>query len=135
MEIVNVSFALQFKGGETAMIAVISLQCLGVVVETVVTLDRMSEKFRSTIASGLADSDTRHDAIACLSLKSFRVNLDESRCLLAVQQPLNLISGECQLNSSKTLPNQDGERSGRRYQAVLLAGTTSTYDVCSVHPE
>ena len=59
MEIVNVSFALQFKGGETAMIAVISLRCLGVVVETVVTLDGMSEKFRSTIAPELDDSDTR----------------------------------------------------------------------------
>jgi hypothetical protein len=48
----------------------------GVVVEIVVTLDGMSEKFRSTKAPELADSGTRHDAIACISLKSFRVNLD-----------------------------------------------------------
>jgi hypothetical protein len=54
VQIVNVSFALQFKGGETARIAVVGPQCLGVIVEIIVPLDGMSEKFRSRKASELA---------------------------------------------------------------------------------
>jgi hypothetical protein len=89
---VNVSFPLHFKGGETARIAVISLLCLGLVVENIfVILDGMREKFRSAEAPELAYANAGHNAIPCISLKSLRVNLDKSRRLLAVQQPLEYV--------------------------------------------
>jgi hypothetical protein len=74
---VNVSFPLQSKGGETARIAVISLLCLGLVVEKVfVILDGLRKKLRSAEAPELAYANAGHNTVPCVSLKRFRVDLD-----------------------------------------------------------
>jgi hypothetical protein len=86
---VSVSFPLHFKGGETARIAVSSLLCPGVSVEVfLIFFGRAGEQLGSPKAPELANSQSRNDAVAGVSLEGFGMNSYHGCRLLAIQQRL-----------------------------------------------